>query len=187
MTDDEAITLILEEEGGLADNPADPGGITHFGITIPAYTDYLRATTGNAKAVATRANILALTVGDARQFYRWLMRKHLWQIQDVDIRYCVFDAAVNMGIKPAIRLLQRALVVPDDGALGPLTVAALPRGNGQLQVFALAWLFCCEQMLFYGRLSSGNLTDRDRDGIPDNLEFLNGWLARLARKMRRFA
>jgi hypothetical protein len=44
-----------------------------------------------------------------------------------------------------------------------------------------------EQMLFYGRLAAQNLTDADMDGVPDQLEFLPGYLNRLARKMRTVA
>lgn len=32
---DQSIELVLLHEGGLTDNPNDPGGITNFGITLP--------------------------------------------------------------------------------------------------------------------------------------------------------
>jgi lysozyme family protein len=37
----------------------------------------------------------------------------------------VFDAAVNQGVSPAIRLLQTALGVEDDGVIGPQTLSAV--------------------------------------------------------------
>lgn len=184
MTDEDIIGAVLADEGGLVDNAADRGGITNFGITIPAYTDYLRSVTGNPAARATPEDIRALTEPNAREFYRWLLKSSgIGRIQNMDVRAFVFDAAVNLGVKQAIRLLQRALTVKDDGVLGPVTLAAVPYLDGE----RLARRVGIEQMEFYGRLASGNLTDADHDGIPDNLEFLNGWLARLARKLRKVA
>ena len=39
-------------------------------------------------------------------------------------------------------------------------------------------------MEFLGRLISKDLTDADRDGIPDNAEFAAGWFNRLGELMR---
>ena len=39
----------------------------------------------------------------------------------------VFDTAVNSGIGQAIRFLQRAVGMADDGVVGPLTLAAVMR------------------------------------------------------------
>lgn len=184
MTDEDIIGWVIDDERGLVDNNADPGGITNFGITIPAYTDYLRATTGNPAAKATPEDIRAFTEPNAREFYRWLLKSTgIGRIQNMEVRQFVFDAAVNLGARQAIKLLQRALTLPDDGVIGPVTLAAVPYLDGE----RLARRIGLEQMEFYGRLASGNLTDADHDGIPDNLEFLNGWLARLARKLRRVA
>ncbi|MDH1334082.1 hypothetical protein N5D77_07560 [Comamonas thiooxydans] len=41
------------------------------------------------------------------------------------IKFQMFDAAVNHGRGNAIRILQRAVLVADDGAWGPLSQAAL--------------------------------------------------------------
>jgi lysozyme family protein len=41
-----------------------------------------------------------------------------------DLRYEVFDAAVNSGVSQSIKWLQRALGVTDDGVIGPKTIAA---------------------------------------------------------------
>ncbi|KMO09765.1 putative peptidoglycan-binding domain-containing protein, partial [Methylobacterium indicum] len=41
--------------------------------------------------------------------------------------YALFDFAVNSGPKRAVIGLQRALKVADDGALGPLTLAAVAK------------------------------------------------------------
>lgn len=182
MTDSEIITAIIAAEGGdrYTCNPADPGGATRFGVTIPALTDRWRAA-GIVATVPTPADIQALTLDGARDFYAWLMeRTGIAKITNATVRYFVFDAAVHMGAQQATKLLQRAVGVADDGALGPVTLAACPLVDGD----KLARLIGVEQMLFYGRLAAGNLTDADKDGKPDQLEFLPGYLNRLARKMR---
>lgn len=180
LTDEDIITRVLADEGGLTDNPADPGGITNYGITIPAFTDYLRDVTKNLAAKATPEDVRSLTEPNARDFYRWLLKSTgIGRIQNIDVRYFVFDAAVHLGPPQAIRLLQRALTVNDDGVIGSVTLTALPL----LDPRRLNLRIGIEQMQFYGRLASKNLADRDRDGVPDNLEFLPGWLNRLGRKL----
>lgn len=179
MTNDDIITRILADEGGdrFVDNPADPGGATKFGITARGIASFLGHT-------PTPAEIAALTEEDARSFYRWLLgASGIDRIQNDTLRWFVFDAAVHMGNAQAIKLLQRALGVRDDGVLGPVTLAATPH----LDSAKLCRLVGVEQMLFYGRLAAKNLTDADKDGVPDQLEFLPGYLNRLARKMREIA
>lgn len=181
MTDDAIITRVIEDEGGeqYTDRPDDKGGPTKWGIT----RDALAECRGRP---VTSDEVRALTLYDAKVFYTWLMiSTRIEQVVNDAVRYVLFDAAVNMGAKQAVRLLQRALGVKDDGVLGPVTLASIPRGEeAGLKVVRLA---LAEKMLFYGRLAAGDLTDADKDGIPDYLEFLNGWLNRTARQMREFA
>lgn len=179
MTNDEIVTRIIADEGGdrFVDNPADPGGATKFGITARGLAPFLGRTPDPAE-------IAALTLDDARAFYHWLLgTTGIDRIQNDTVRWFVFDAAVHMGATQAVKLLQRALGVKDDGVLGPVTLAATPYLDGA----KLCRLAGVEQMLFYGRLAAKNLTDADRDGVPDQLEFLPGYLNRLARKMREVA
>ena len=184
MTDNEIVLRIIEDEGGdkFTFNPADPGGATKFGITIPALTDLWKSL--GVDHDPTADDIQALTHEGAVSYYLWSLKaSKIGQIINPMVRYVVFDAAVHMGVKQAVRLLQRALSVDDDGVLGPVTLAATPYLNSD----KLCRLFAVEQMLFYGRLAAKNLTDADKDGTPDQLEFLPGYLNRLARKMRALA
>ena len=184
MNDYDAITRIIADEGGdrFTQNPADPGGATKFGVTVPALTDWWRSRSIVEKPGPE--DIRALTIDDARSFYAWLLaHTGIARITNDDVRYFVFDAAVHMGAQQAVKLLQRALGIHDDGVIGPVTLAATPYLDGS----KLCRLVGIEQMLFYGRLAAGNLTDTDKDGVPDQLEFLPGYLNRLARKMRSVA
>ena len=87
---------------------------------------------------------------------------------------------VHSGPKNAVRFLQRALRAPADGVFGQQTLAALWNQDRR----RLFWLVLAECMEFLGRLISKDLTDADRDGIPDNAEFAAGWFNRLGELMR---
>ena len=105
-----AVDFVLSAEGGLVDDPSDPGGLTNFGISQRAYPSL---------------NIRQLTLADAKALYR----KDYWDRCSCDklpeaIALVVFDAAVNQGVNAAIRMLQRSLNVKEDGVIGPATLAA---------------------------------------------------------------
>lgn len=179
MDNAEIIGKVIADEGGdkFTDNPADPGGATKFGITARGLADYWKRTPNPSE-------IRDLTYPQAAEFYQWLMESSgIGKITNDMARWFVFDAAVHTGKTQAVKLLQRALGVKDDGVLGPVTLAAVPYLDGT----KLCRLFAIQQMLFYGRLAAGNLTDADKDGVPDQLEFLPGYLNRLARKMEAVA
>ncbi|MBV5345172.1 MAG: hypothetical protein JZU63_06405, partial [Rhodoferax sp.] len=69
--------------------------------------------------------IRALTKAKAKEIYR----SDYWRAIAGDqlqtrTAWAVMDCAVNCGTKQAVRWLQRALDVPDDGRLGPVTLSA---------------------------------------------------------------
>lgn len=107
-----ALTAVLTVEGDYSDDAHDPGGKTRFGIT---------------EAVA-RANGYT---GEMRQLPREvadaIYRKDYWAPCHCDalpwpLSLYVFDAAVNQGVQPAIKMLQRALDTVQDGVFGPTTL-----------------------------------------------------------------
>ena len=107
---DKAVDFVLAQEGGLVDDPQDPGGITNRGISQKAHP---------------LLDIKALTLEDCKQLYR----EDYWNKIRGDelppaLAVVVFDAAVNQGPHAAIRMLQQAVGVNDDGILGPKTLAA---------------------------------------------------------------
>uniref|UniRef100_UPI002592056E glycoside hydrolase family 108 protein n=1 Tax=uncultured Methylobacterium sp. TaxID=157278 RepID=UPI002592056E len=101
------------------DDPADPGGATKLGVTIGTLSLWLGRP-------ATKAEVKALTVATVAPIYR----RNYWDTVQADalppgLGYALFDFAVNSGKKRAVIGLQRALKIADDGALGPLTLAAV--------------------------------------------------------------
>lgn len=110
-----AFRIVVGEEGGLSDDPRDPGGLTKYGISKRAYPD---------------EDIANLTLDRARELYR---RDYWNRVRGDDLPFrwalLVFDAAVNQGVDPAIRMMQDALGVLVDGRIGPRTIAAAQVGD----------------------------------------------------------
>lgn len=113
MNFDKAFDTLIGHEGGYVNNPADPGGETRYGISKRSYP---------------QLDIARLGLPEAKAIYR----RDYWDRAQCDklppgVAFDVFDAAVNSGIGQAIRFLQRAVGVADDGHVGPQTLAALAR------------------------------------------------------------
>lgn len=111
-----AFDLLMLREGGFVDDPKDTGGVTKYGISLHAYPHL------------GYEGIKNLTREQARALY---LQDYWSKIRGDDLpdglALCVFDYAVNSGVGAAIRLLQQAVQVPVDGALGPITLAAMKR------------------------------------------------------------
>jgi len=126
----------------------------------------------------TAEDVMHLTRTEAEDIYknRYIGRPGFAQILDPRLRALLVDSGVLCGPKTAIRFLQRALGIADDGMLGDLTLASVWR----MAPTTLYYRVCAERLRYFGRIISGNLSDKDRDGVPDNTEFAAGWLNRLA-------
>lgn len=104
-----AFKILLEFEGGLSDVKNDNGGLTKYGISQKAYPEL---------------DIKNLTEEQAILIYE----KDYWQKAGCDklqpaLQYIHFDTAVNMGIATAVKLLQQAAGITEDGIIGPATLA----------------------------------------------------------------
>ena len=120
---DSALKVVLKWEGGLVDDPDDPGGVTNHGISIRFAGSIGLDIDGDGKT--TRADIVDLTEEDAREIYQreFWMRLRCGSMPR-ELALCVFDCAVNQGTGAAARLLQRAACVKVDGIVGPKTIQA---------------------------------------------------------------
>ena len=114
---DKIIEFILSIEGGYVNNPNDPGGETKYGISKRRYPNL---------------DIKNLTKEQAKQLYYkdyWHPSKSYALPSRIDAIH--FDAAVNLGIKRANKLLQQSvnniskhkLIV--DGIIGPKTLGTI--------------------------------------------------------------
>ena len=114
-----ALQHVLKSEGGFVNNPKDPGGMTNLGVTARTWEDWV----GHAPS---EKEMRELTPEKVAPLYK---RKYWDAIKGDDlpagISYCVFDCAVNSGPGRAIKLLQQALGISADGAIGPATISAV--------------------------------------------------------------
>lgn len=115
---EQAFAIVIGSEGGLTNNPSDPGGRTNFGISQRAYP---------------ALDIAALTLDDARAIY---LSGYWAKVRGDDLppplAMLVFDAAVNNGVSRATRWLQASVGVTQDGIIGPVTLAAVHSRPGWL-------------------------------------------------------
>lgn len=104
------IPVLLEIEGAYVNDPRDPGGETKWGITKRSYP---------------HLDIKSLTAHEAAQiYYDDFWNKAGCREMDFPLAGFVFIDAVNMGVIPAIKLLQQVLNVSIDGVVGPQTIQA---------------------------------------------------------------
>jgi lysozyme family protein len=120
----QCFALVLKNEGGYVDNPADPGGATNLGCTKAVWEQYV----GHS---VTKDDIKALTPNDVMPLYK---AKYWDTIKGDDlpegVDYAVFDFAINSGPSRAAKALQSVLgVTPVDGQIGPATLAACETAN----------------------------------------------------------
>jgi len=109
-----AFDKLLKHEGGYSDHAADPGGKTRYGITEAV-----------AREVGYRGDMRELPLELAQRIYK----ERYWDAVQAealppDVRYIVFDGAVNSGVAQSSKWLQRACGVKDDGVIGPITIRA---------------------------------------------------------------
>lgn len=114
---DTVVAYVLKQEGGVS-NVGDGMGVTRYGQTDAWLQQYgLPVPTSQADA--------------ARNYRIWLTMTQLVRVvqKDVTLGTVVVDTAVHSGVSQAVKLLQRALGVKDDGIFGPQTITAMELAN----------------------------------------------------------
>ncbi|MGE4442723.1 MAG: glycoside hydrolase family 108 protein [Desulfomicrobium sp.] len=141
----EAHAFTKSWEGGLVDHPADPGGITNYGISLRFLRDLGHDVDGDGDVDAN--DIRSLTPETAAS----LFKEYFWTRPNLDdlprLTACAhYDASVNMGIKQASKCLQQACnfypgeCLAVDGRIGPKTrarVAEIAKRSGDDLTLAL--------------------------------------------------
>jgi lysozyme family protein len=158
MTFDEAFDALLRHEGGYSNHAADPGGKTRYGVTeavarAEGYTGEMKDyPLLHAKMVYKRLYWDAMRLSDVRS----------------ELRFDLFDAAVNSGVRQATRWAQRILSVADDGVMGVMTINALATANPSKFLAK----FNGQRLLFMTNL-------------PTWANFGRGWAKRIAENLMR--
>ena len=157
---DDLLVELIEREGHReTNNPNDSGGRTKYGISERFHPQ--EWTNGPP------------TYERAKQFYfeTFVVKPGFHRVQPDWLMEQLVDFAVNSGPSTAIKHFQRVLLTPDDGDLGPATLAALAKRNPTQVNNALV----DSRILMFARLVQRR---------PKDLEFLYGWIRR-ALKFRR--
>lgn len=132
-----AFALILKHEGGYVNDPKDPGGETIYGISKRAHP------------AAWEDG--APSQDDAEVIYK----RDYWDACHCDelppcLAVLVFDTAVNIGAGRAVKQLQSIVNVPQDGDIGPKTLAAIDTVPPQVLVARVA----TRRIHYYSRLNT---------------------------------
>jgi lysozyme family protein len=150
------LAFTLKEEGGLVDNPDDPGGLTNQGITLITFGWYFAG-----GATALRA------IGSDQ--VNFIYQSGYWRPVGGDglprgVDLVVFDFGVNAGPGRSVIALETVAGTKRDGIDGPLTESAVAKLDPGVVIDKLT-----------------NLHEAFYRADPDFDEFGAGWLARLAR------
>lgn len=114
MTFEDCIKIVLKHEGGFVNDPNDRGGETNYGVTVAVARNY-----------GYKDDMKDLPLQTAKDIYK----ANYWnkvKANDLpeEVRYIVFDTAINMGVTRASKFLQEAVGVEQDGIIGSQTIAA---------------------------------------------------------------
>lgn len=162
---DECLSFVLAREGGFSNNPSDHGGATQCGITQSAYTGWRRRCGLSDRPVrnSTMDEITAIYKSDY-----WQASKS--NILPAPIDLCTFDAAVQHGPSRAVKMLQKALGVTEDGDFGLQSIDALSEEIHAGLIPELAKILIDNRVDYYHGIVS-----RDASQIV----FLKGWEIRM--------
>ena len=147
---EQCLALVLKHEGGFVNHPKDPGGMTNLGVTKKVWEEWV----GHA---VDEAAMRALGPTDVAPLYK----KNYWdRVRGDDlptgVDYSVFDLAVNSGVSRAVKFLQAACGVAQDGAIGPATLAAVAAFHPR----DLATAVCEKRLAFLQSLPTWNTFGR---------------------------
>lgn len=157
-----SIGKVLDNEGGGFVEEDGGRGPSRWGITLK--------TANECGLNWTAEDIRNLTRGQAAGFYFrhfWLV-SNIGLIQDQELDDKLLDLAVNLGIEPAVKLLQRAVGVPPDGILWLHTAGVVNAIDPKIVLAKLR----VEATAYYEAIVAAN---------PAQAKYLPEWLGRLER------
>ena len=151
----------IGNEGGFQNDPKDRGNWTGGKVG----SGELKGTKYGISAMAYPAlDIKNLTMDQVQQIYyvQWWIPLKMAQMPN-GLPYQLFDAAINHGMIPTNKMLQRAIGVKDDGEIGPITIKTV----GSLDHNDTLFGFLSERLTFMTNISTWDVYGR-------------GWARRIA-------
>jgi len=161
---DTCFEIVLKNEGGLANERADKGGRTNFGVTQKRYDAYRQSRKLELRSVEQ------ITLEEVKDIYSdyWRDAKCAYLPPQLDL--LVFDASINHGVNRAIKLLQRTLGVTEDGVVGRETLEALNEEIAAGNLEDIEQLYLVERERFYDNIVKST---------PSQAVFIRGWMNRV--------
>lgn len=154
------IDKIIDVEGRTETNdPADSGGRTKFGISEAANADLWKD--GPPSEEASRK----------RYEERYVIGPRFHLVKDAKLQHQLVDFGVHSGPEVAIKKLQEILKLPQDGIIGPKTLAAIEAADPIVLNNKLA-------------LARVKMLARLVQQRPKDLKYLFGWVDRALSFMR---
>lgn len=144
---------ILAAEGGYVNDPNDPGKATKFGISKRSYPDF------DIKHI-TESQAIALY---ERDFWRPIQGDDL----PAGLDLLNLDHGINAGVGTAISILQGLTGAPEDGIMGPITLASITARDTE----SLITRFSAARLAYYESLSGWR-------------HYAVGWRSRVQRMQR---
>ena len=180
MSFERAHAFTSKWEGGLVDHPADPGGITNYGISFRFLVDYAKNNVeflhfikvlNEDQQLPTADTIRKLTKEQATLIYK----KAFWFGARCDrmpelVAITHYDFAVNAGVAQAARTLQRVVGAKVDGVVGSQTLGILDNACDEIGAYQVASDLCDARKKFYEDLVEKK---------PSSKVFLSGWMNRI--------
>lgn len=175
---DLAFEKTLDAEGGykLHTVKGDKGGMTFAGISRNAWPDWPGWQLIDAGEISG-ARIEAM-VGTFFKIHFWDVIKGD-QIGFQGVANAIYDFAVNSGILPAVKKVQKIIGSNQDGIFGPKTFAKL---NAYVTDEKAEALFIAKyHLLRVFRFKDICLNDkrRENDEVASDLQFICGWINRV--------
>lgn len=156
-----ALEIVLGTEGGFSDHPADRGRSTMMGVTQSTYNRW-RDKQRQAHRPVKEIEHEELVSLYHTEYWLPVCGDDLPRA----VAVAVFDCSVNSGPTQAIKLLQRALRVKQDGIFGPMTQNAARNAAPQKLLFD----FGNERSDFISDIITAD---------QSQLVFLKGWIRRI--------
>jgi lysozyme family protein len=175
MTFDKCFELTVKAEGGYVNDPTDLGSETIYGIsrkhhpdsTIWKYVDKWK----ERGMTPYEINKMAKSTPEFIDFVKAIYRGGYWascKCDKLNSKYHLpmFNCAVNIGVKNASKLFQRALGVPDDGIIGKQSInkAYISSPKIVLEKFYANWEWYYDQVV---------------SKRPEQAKFRKGWHNRI--------
>ena len=158
------LAIVLGHEGGYVNHKSDRGGATNYGVTQKTYSRWLK----DEGLPDRRVKEIQQHEVEAIYSLYWKAAHCSYLPDGLDL--LVFDMAINSGAKQAIKTLQRALGVDEDGICGRQTMDAVHEEMVAGNVEDLIREYIALRRDFYQALVRKD---------PSQGVFLAGWMNRL--------